>query len=163
MREDNLNIYKPPNSDLIDKTDNFIIKRSLWLLIPCHVYFWLKLLDYIGLYFYALEHDELFFLLELSVNIPVYIGVFCYLFLIKLRPRLFWKIWIIVAISDEIRVMFLGMENWNVEYFINALPVQVIPLYILGFVYAYRSNYIWSSEKSWGLVNRNKSPGTYEP
>ena len=135
-----MNIYEPPKSELEDQ-HRYPPKRSLWILIPVNLYFWWKLLDYFGLLYWSVQFEELKDLLLLSINIPVYFMGVCYIFHLRVPPRLFWKIWILIAIGDEMRVFIFMFNSWSDTL---SSGVTLFPIYLIGLLYAYGSEGIWS-------------------
>jgi hypothetical protein len=68
------------------------------------------------------------------------------LFKIRLPYRNVVKGYVILAILDEFRdsIFVTGWENPSANVMVYLV---LIPLYLVAVVYAYRSEYIWQSEK----------------
>ena len=77
-----------------------------------------------------------------SINIPVYLSAIFYVFKIRILPNMFWKIWVVIAVLDELRVVVKGYSGL-VDLLFYTGPV--IPLYVIGAIYAYFSPTIWKS------------------
>jgi hypothetical protein len=131
----------------------FIFKRILWVL--ANIYFWFKLCDYLDLWRLMHKESEYLVMLELSVNIPIYVGVFSYLYSIKLPPKIFWKIWSLLAILDEVRALIISADPFNAHDFWSYTS-PTIPLYCLCLLYAYGCKYLWASNIKYGYVPRIK-------
>lgn len=129
--------FETPNSD-VSHDEEIVATRNIYFMILVNMYFWWKLIDYVSLWLFPF--DSIMEAILLGLNIPVYISVMLYIFKIRLLPRLFWKIWIVIAILDEIRMNVVDYEGIYLMLY-YALPI--VPLYILGVVYAYKSPYIW--------------------
>lgn len=112
------------------------------MLIPVNLYLWIKIIDYAYSYCWTIREATLFDVLTLSINIPVYISAIFYVFKVRSLPNLFWKIWVVIAILDEVRA--------SIEYYSGFVDLilytsPIIPLYIIGVIYAYLSPTIWQS------------------
>jgi hypothetical protein len=127
--------------------ENKDIFRPLWLLVLVNIYFWLKLLDYLDLYIGYSSYASFTEILRLSINIPVYLMVACYIFKFALPFQTFWRFWIILAVLDEFIMFSADFSFSNIDGSF-AFTYQTIPLYILGFIYAYKSKYIWENKVS---------------
>ncbi|MCO7191241.1 MULTISPECIES: hypothetical protein [unclassified Pseudoalteromonas] len=120
--------------------------RSLWLLIPVNFYLWWKIVDYIDLYYWSFFNSTTYELIVLSINIPVYFSAVFYVFKIRVLPNIFWKIWIVIAVLDELRLAIDYIEK--VDFYSGLIYVvffvgPVVPLYVIGVIYAYLSPTIW--------------------
>jgi len=140
-----MNIYSPPNSDLAEQHETkvyFFDRRDTWLLILVGIFVVWKLFDYGYLLFWAFNNASLTSILFLSINIPVYVSLVLFIFGFAVRPRLFWKLWIAIAVADEVRMLFIHFDG--ILDLLGDL-LEYIPLYGLGALYAYRSPLIWRS------------------
>ncbi|WP_045857989.1 hypothetical protein [Teredinibacter purpureus] len=147
-----MDIYETPKSEALIE-GNPSLKRSLWLLVPINLYLWWKLYSYIDLYVWSLGESSLIEMLTLSINIPVYVSGILYVFYIKVSPRLFWKIWVLIAIGDELRVCIFEFGNIY-EAVIYGGPV--FPLYFIGVLYAFGLNRMWVARYRFGRFSSNK-------
>ncbi len=136
-----MNIYDPPNSEVdVGSKAKRSFDRSLWLLIPINLYLWWKLYDYVTLYISYAAYATFVQLAALSLNIPVYASALLYIFKVRIKPRAFWKVWMAIAIGDEIRMAISGYSGLS-DLLVFTGPT--IPLYIIGVLYAYYSPSIW--------------------
>jgi hypothetical protein len=121
------------------------------VIILFSIYLLWKLIDYLNL---MIDTRELFFsipYLEALLNGPVYLASIFLLLGIKAPFRLIWKITFIIAISDQVfqTIYFfsiLSLSEWLMEQIIY------IPLYFMGWFYAFKANYIWGLDGYWTRV-----------
>jgi len=131
----------------LNHIENKEVLRPLWLLVLVNIYFWLKLLDYLDLYLRYSSYASFAEILRLSINIPVYLMVACYIFKFALPFQTFWKLWVALAILDEF-IMFSADFSFSNIVGSFAFTYQTIPLYVLGFIYVFKSKYIWENKGS---------------
>ncbi len=145
-----MEFYKAPESELIDNKNRLVeVTRPLWLMILLNIYFWPKFIDYADRYFLNLTSSSLFEIFTMSINIPVYLSGIFLIFRIKIPPRVFWKIWILLAILDEIRAQIVDYSG------ISDLIIYIgllMPLYFIGYAYAFGSDSLWGSPKRYGRI-----------
>jgi hypothetical protein len=125
-------------------------KRPLLLMLVINAYFWLKLIDYIGLYTWSIGNSTFLQLAALSLNIPVYFAALFYIFKIRVGPQIFWKVWMVIAIADEARMSLIDYSG--IADFIE-FTGPVIPIYIIGVMYAYYSQGIWTGQNNLASEN----------
>lgn len=141
-----MNIYKSPKSKVDDGSGvEKEFDRSLWVLIPINAYLWWKLYDYVVLYMSYSQYATPMQIATLSLNIPVYAAAIFYIFKVRVTPRMFWKVWILIAIGDEIRMSISGYSGF---FDLMRFTGPTVPLYVIGCLYAYHSPAIWNADDS---------------
>lgn len=111
------------------------------LLIVGHLYFWPKLFDYIDLFQYSSNWVDT---LRLSINIPIYIASFALLIRLCLCGRTFFKVWVCVAITDELLMIADDFGSLGIGWEISQI-LLIASLYFMGFLYAFKSNSLWQN------------------
>ncbi|WP_299773114.1 hypothetical protein [uncultured Pseudoteredinibacter sp.] len=125
-------------------------KRPLLLMLVINLYFWWKLFDYIDLYIWSISNATFLQLAALSINIPIYLAGLLYIFKIKVNPQILWKAWVVIAIADEARMSIFNFSG--ISDFLN-FTVPVIPIYIIGVMYAFFSKVIWDDRSDEATEN----------
>ena len=113
------------------------------------IYLVWKLNDYLEL---MIDMREWFFTVpywQALLNGPVYLASIFLLLGIKAPYRRIWKISFLIAISDQVfqtihYFPILSLSEWLMEQIIY------IPLYLMGWFYAFKANYIWVLDGYWG-------------
>ena len=127
--------------EAIEEKSNFKKYGFIFLLLLGHIYLWPKLIDYLDLFSYS---GNVIDTLRLSINIPIYLASFALLTRLRLYGRVFFKVWICLAVIDELLMIVddFGMFGigWEIE---NILTLP--PLYFMGYLYAFRSNELWEN------------------
>lgn len=140
------NPYETPKSRLsVNSPRNGLAKPILLL---AQVYIAIKLVDYLLL---MVDSIDLFFTiayLEALLNLPLYIASVFYVLRFKSNYRMFWKICLIVAFSDQL--------YQTVKYFFEdpfwvwlTDELKYLPLYILAYLYSFKAEYIWQTKGNW--------------
>lgn len=131
-------LYKPPESDL--GAEDPEPKPTLWIwIILGHMYFWPKLIDYIGLFQYVL--DDNIALLRLCINIPIYFAFLFFIIQFKFCFRVFFRVWILIAVSDE---TYQFIQYWSGNFIEELIEIaKLAPLYFVGYLYSYRAKHLW--------------------
>lgn len=112
------------------------------------IYLLWKLTDYLNL---MIDTREWFFsiaYLQALLNAPVYLASIFLLVGIKVPFQTLWKITFLIAISDQVfqTIYFfpiLSFFEWFMEQIIY------IPLYLMGWFYAFKANHIWATDGYW--------------
>ncbi|RVT40517.1 hypothetical protein EMM73_19635 [Rheinheimera sediminis] len=122
------------------------IKIYSWyvLLLIGHIYFWPKLLDYIDLFQYS---SRIVDTLRLSINIPIYIACLAFLVRFKLCFPVFFKVWVLVAITDEILMILDGFGTFGISWDIQNI-LYMTPLYLMAFWYSFKSKALWQNTEN---------------
>ncbi|PCI49234.1 MAG: hypothetical protein COB51_04320 [Moraxellaceae bacterium] len=144
-----MNLYEKPNADLNnEKLSNK--RRSLFFLIILNVYYWPKLIGFSSRYIDYILTSDYQTILSMGINLPVYLAVGLLIFRVKLFNSIFWKIWVLLAIADEIRFQIVNYVNIELLIYETLL---LSPLYAAAVIYAYFSGSIWQlNVRMWGRV-----------
>jgi len=125
---------------------NSKIKTYSWyvLLLLGHIYFWPKVVDYIDLFQYS---GGVIDTLRLSINIPIYIACLAFLIRLKLCLPIFFKVWVLLAITDEVLMILDGFGSFGVSWEIQNI-LYITPLYLMAFWYSFKSKALWQQTKN---------------
>ncbi len=144
-----MDIYQTPQSTLAENGGSRTLIgdwRPKWFLILAFLFIAWKTYDYLVLYWWGLVNSpDLIGMLLYSINLPVYISAFLFIFYIRIPPRLMWRIWIPIAIFDESRMLVIYYEG--IFDLLQSIVIYV-PLHGLGILYAYGSPNLWANNES---------------
>ncbi len=131
-------IYTPPKSELEERQKGTTKKLRIIALLAVLIYLIPKLPLYTIRWIDTLVavrtgHAQLSDLLTFSTTLPLYFCAILLAFGIKLGPTLFWRIYVIAALADE--VWYSIMSPPSIEIFF-----LVYPIYIIAAIYAFKGH-----------------------
>ena len=137
----NKNIYETPEANISYKSVEH--KRNIFLLVIANLYFWPKLAEYLWFYWSKVQlamspPHEIKALLDYSIGIPVYIACVLLIFNVRRGPQLFWKIYVLGAALQELYSFIVEWNQYSMSDNLGDLAI-LVPLYLMGLVYAYNS------------------------